>query len=197
IADLAAPLDQRRERGAEIVDHLVREVEPGGDAGEDELGDVLEARISWNRQHDPVGSHRTPAPTTTSFSYSTGAWPAATPYTGSWSASRNPPSVSSTVAATAGDRYRHLNSARFTRTYNRPRAEIVSTASDRRGPTTTVFEPGFVRTTYSGSAAATPNPRLCPGVNRQKPSCVPSRLPFTSTISPFASSSPFRRTKAR
>jgi len=63
-----APFEQRLESGAEIVNDLVGEVEPGCDSREDELGDVLEALVVRNREDDPVGRHSRPAPTTTSSS---------------------------------------------------------------------------------------------------------------------------------
>jgi hypothetical protein len=45
LALLPAPFEQRLEGGAEIVNDLVGEVEPGCDSREDELGDVLEALV--------------------------------------------------------------------------------------------------------------------------------------------------------
>src|ERR1700675_566672 len=119
---VAAPFEHRFESDAQIVDDLVAEIEPGSDPGQNELGDALETLVARDREHDPVRRHSSPAPTTTFSSYRTTACPVATPYAGASSISRKPCSVSSTAAGTAGDRYRHLTSARFTGTYNRPRA---------------------------------------------------------------------------
>src|SRR5437763_109877 len=65
VAARGAALQQRRERGTEVVHDLVGQVEPSRHPGEHELGDAFEAVLARDRQHDPVGCHdTTPAPTT-------------------------------------------------------------------------------------------------------------------------------------
>ena len=54
-----------------------------------------------------------------------------------------------------------------------------------------------VRSTYSGSAAATPSPLRCPTVKWCAPRCAPTTSPERRTISPGASSSPPWRARNR
>ena len=67
----------------------------------------------------------------------------------------------------------------------RPRTATRRRASERAGPTTTVFGSRLGR---ERRRAARPTrrrgPRRWPGVKRQKPSWVPSRRPSSSTIGP-------------
>src|SRR5207237_2034387 len=57
VAVLDRSLQHRVQRGLEIVEDLEGEVQPRGDAAEDEVRDLVERLLSRNRQGDLVAGH--------------------------------------------------------------------------------------------------------------------------------------------